>query len=211
MEGFGSRTVATLTGLSPRQIDYWDRSHFIKPSMKSPSGKGTRRLYDFVDLVQFRVAVSLKAKGISLQKMRRCLSFLKKRGAELARPRASLQFITDGETIFVLTTNQKVVLDTLRGGQLVFALSIGALLKELKEKIQTVEEKKIFSVQVGRRRFSVVLHTDLEEGGYWVECPELPGCLSQGETVEETLEMIRDAIRGHLAVMEKETLRRKTG
>ncbi|WP_414645130.1 MerR family transcriptional regulator, partial [Candidatus Deferrimicrobium sp.] len=56
MEGFGSRTVATLTGLSPRQIDYWDRSHFIKPSMKSPSGKGTRRLYDFVDLVQFRVA-----------------------------------------------------------------------------------------------------------------------------------------------------------
>jgi predicted RNase H-like HicB family nuclease len=44
-----------------------------------------------------------------------------------------------------------------------------------------------------------------------VECPELPGCLSQGDTVEETLEMIRDAIRGHLAVMEKETLRRKTG
>jgi predicted RNase H-like HicB family nuclease len=179
--------------------------------MKSPSGKGTRRLYDFVDLVQFRVAVSLKAKGISLQKMRRCLSFLKKRGAELARPLASLQFITDGETIFVLTTNQKVVLDTLRGGQLVFALSIGALLKELKEKIQAVEEKKIFSVQVGRRRFSVILHTDLEDGGYWVECPELPGCLSQGDTVEETLEMIRDAIRGHLAVTEKETLRRKTG
>jgi predicted RNase H-like HicB family nuclease len=211
MEGFGSRTVASLTGLSLRQIDYWDRTHFIKPSMKSPSGKGTRRLYDFVDLVQFRVAVSLKAKGISLRKMRRCLSFLKKRGAELTRPLASLQFITDGETIFVLTTSQKIVLDTLRGGQLVFALSIGALLKELKDKIQTAEEKKVFSVQVGRRRFSVVLHTDLEDGGYWVECPELPGCLSQGDTVEETLEMIRDAIRGHLAVTEKETLRRKTG
>lgn len=211
MEGFGTRTVSVLTGLSLRQIDYWDRTHFIKPSMKSPSGKGTRRLYDFVDLVQFRVAVSLKAKGISLQKMRRCLTFLKKKGAELTRPLASLQFITDGETIFVLTTNQKVVLDTLRGGQLVFALSIGALLKDLKEKIQTAEEKKIFSVRIGRRPFSVVLHTDLEDGGYWVECPELPGCLSQGDTVEETLEMIRDAIRGHLAVTEKGTHRRKTG
>ena len=94
---------------------------------------------------------------------------------------------------------------------MVFALSIGALLKELKEKIQTAEEKKILFVQIGRRRFSVVLHTDLEDGGYWVECPELPGCLSQGETVEETLEMIRDSIRGHLAVTGKETLRRKTG
>ncbi len=211
MEGFGSRTVASLTGLSLRQIDYWDRTHFVKPSMKSPSGKGTRRLYDFVDLVQFRVAVSLKAKGISLQKMRRCLTFLKKRGAELTRPLASLQFITDGETIFVLTSNQKVVLDTLRGGQLVFALSIGALLKELKEKIRTAEEERIFSVRIGRRSFSVVLHTELEDGGYWVECPGLPGCLSQGDTVEEALEMIRDAIRGHLAVTEKETLRRKTG
>jgi predicted RNase H-like HicB family nuclease len=211
MEGFGSRTVAALTGLSLRQIDYWDRKHFIKPSLKSPSGKGTRRLYDFVDLVQFRVAVSLKAKGISLQKMRRCLAFLKKGGAELTRPLASLQFITDGDTIFVLTTNNKIVLDTLRGGQLVFALSIGLLLKELKDKIQAAGEKKIHSVQVGRRHFSVVLHTDLEDGGYWVECPELPGCLSQGDTVEETLEMIRDAIRGHLAVTGKETLRRKTG
>jgi predicted RNase H-like HicB family nuclease len=55
----------------------------------------------------------------------------------------------------------------------------------------------------------VILHPDREEGGYWVECPELPGCLSQGETVEETLSMIRDAIKGHLAVLEKEPSRRK--
>ncbi|MDP3028604.1 MAG: type II toxin-antitoxin system HicB family antitoxin [Deltaproteobacteria bacterium] len=43
----------------------------------------------------------------------------------------------------------------------------------------------------------VIVHPDLEDGGYWVECPELPGCASQGDTVEEALEMIRDAIEGH--------------
>jgi len=32
-----------------------------------------------------------------------------------------------------------------------------------------------------------------EEGGYVVEIPELPGCLSQGETIEEALQMIKDA------------------
>ena len=33
-----------------------------------------------------------------------------------------------------------------------------------------------------------------EEGGYWVSCPSLPGCYSQGETFEETLANIKEAI-----------------
>jgi len=39
-----------------------------------------------------------------------------------------------------------------------------------------------------------------EEGGYAVRIPDLPGCLSQGDTAEEAVEMIRDAQRGWLAV-----------
>ena len=39
------------------------------------------------------------------------------------------------------------------------------------------------------------------EGGYVVRLPDLPGCVSQGDTVEEALEMIRDAQRGWLEVM----------
>lgn len=39
-----------------------------------------------------------------------------------------------------------------------------------------------------------------EEGGYVIEIPELPGCISQGETVEEALAMIEDAKRGWLEV-----------
>lgn len=46
----------------------------------------------------------------------------------------------------------------------------------------------------------MVLHPDLEDGGYWVECPELSGCSSQGDSVEEALDMIKDAIKGHLEV-----------
>ncbi len=209
MEGFGSRAVAAITGLTQRQIDYWDRTHFIKPSLSTPSGKGTRRLYNYVDLVQFRVAASLKGKGISLQKMRKCLAFLRKSGDKLTNPLATLRFITDGETIFVLTANAKVVLDTLKEGQLVFSLSLGPMLKDLAAKIKEIERKKTYAVQVAKKRYWVVLHGDLEKGGYWVECPELPGCLSQGETVEEVLEMIKDAIRGHLAVTEKKTSPRR--
>jgi len=43
------------------------------------------------------------------------------------------------------------------------------------------------------REYTVVVHPD-ETGGYWTEVPALPGCGSQGETVEEALEMTKDAI-----------------
>jgi predicted RNase H-like HicB family nuclease len=203
MEGYGSRAVAAITGLSQRQIDYWDRTHFIKPSLAMSSGKGTRRLYDFMDLVRFRVAASLREKGISLRKIRKCVKFLRQNKERLERPLSSLKFLTDGDSLFILTADRKVVMDTLRDGQLVFSIAIGPLLSDLKGRIKEVEKEKTFTVDVRNRRYSVILHHDKEEGGFWAECPELPGCLSQGETIEEALMMIRDAIRGHLAVLEK--------
>ena len=60
-----------------------------------------------------------------------------------------------------------------------------------------------YMVNVLKRSFKVILHPDLEDGGYWIECPELPGCSSQGDSVEEALDMIRDAIKGHLEVEEE--------
>ena len=42
--------------------------------------------------------------------------------------------------------------------------------------------------------FKVLLEPDEEVGGYVVTCPALPGCYSQGETVEESLVNIREAI-----------------
>lgn len=47
----------------------------------------------------------------------------------------------------------------------------------------------------------VIIH-NAEEGGYWVECPSLPGCVSQGETWEEALHNIKDAIQLYLESLE---------
>lgn len=46
---------------------------------------------------------------------------------------------------------------------------------------------------MANRSFPVVLLPQ-PEGGYFVQCPTLPGCYSQGETVEESLANIREAI-----------------
>ena len=47
------------------------------------------------------------------------------------------------------------------------------------------------------REYVVIIHPD-ETGGYWTEVPALPGCGSQGETVEQAVEMTKDAIEGLL-------------
>jgi predicted RNase H-like HicB family nuclease len=46
-----------------------------------------------------------------------------------------------------------------------------------------------------KNKFKVIFPPDREDSGYWVECPELSGCSSLGDSVEETLDMIRDAIK----------------
>jgi len=51
-------------------------------------------------------------------------------------------------------------------------------------------------------RYPVTVHKS--EYGYDVHCPLLPGCHSQGDTLEEALENIRDAIRTYLEMISEE-------
>ena len=45
------------------------------------------------------------------------------------------------------------------------------------------------------------------EDGFWVvECPSLPGCISQGSTKEEAVANIKEAIRGYVAALEEDNL-----
>jgi predicted RNase H-like HicB family nuclease len=206
---FNTKTVIRITGLTQRQIDYWDRTHFIKPSVKEASGYGTARLYSFIDLVQLKVAKMLIDKGISLQKIRKSINYLKKNFPDIEKPLAEMRFITDGETLFVLTDNKKKILDTLSKGQMVFALAIGELINELTGEVQKLDQEKKYKVSIKGKAYEVVMHPDLEEGGFWVDCPSLPGCASQGDTVEETLEMIKDAIKGHLEVEAERNKKKK--
>jgi len=52
----------------------------------------------------------------------------------------------------------------------------------------------------------VVLTPDLEAGGYTVTVPSLPGCISEGDTIDEALENIKDAIQGYIEALESDGL-----
>ena len=48
-------------------------------------------------------------------------------------------------------------------------------------------------------KLKVVVH-DAEEGGFWAEVPAIPGCATQGETFEELLQNLYEAVEGCLSV-----------
>jgi predicted RNase H-like HicB family nuclease len=50
-------------------------------------------------------------------------------------------------------------------------------------------------------KIKVVAH-EAEEGGYWAEVPAIPGCATQGETFEELLQNLYEAVEGCLSVFD---------
>ncbi len=57
-------------------------------------------------------------------------------------------------------------------------------------------------------KFRVIIREDPEDGGYVVSCPAIPGCHSQGETLEEALDNIKDAISGCIEVLNERVTQR---
>jgi predicted RNase H-like HicB family nuclease len=55
------------------------------------------------------------------------------------------------------------------------------------------------------QHYAVVIHQD-REGGFWGEVPALPGCYSEGETLDELKDNIREAIAGVLEVLREQGL-----
>jgi predicted RNase H-like HicB family nuclease len=53
--------------------------------------------------------------------------------------------------------------------------------------------------QGSKMKIQVIVH-EAEEGGYWAEVPAIPGCASQGDTLDELMQNIREAIEGCLSI-----------
>lgn len=200
---FNVKTITKITSVTARQLQYWDETGLLKPSVAQAEGRGTRKLYSFVDVVQVKTAKTLRDQGVSLQKIRTCIAFLRKHALEIEHPLSELRFLTDGKTIFILTTDKKKIMDTLSAGQFVMSIAIGELAIEARAQVEKLTQRRQTTVVVDDFEYQVVIEPDKEAGGYVVFCPAIKGCVSQGDTIEEALEMIKDAIAACLEVLEE--------
>src|ERR671914_204764 len=99
MEGFTAEQASRFTGCTSHQLRYWDRIDLVKPSVQATGGRpGVRRLYDFRDLVVLRVIRSLLEGGMSLQRVRRAIHYLRRKAGleeHLSNVKLVTQFLYD--------------------------------------------------------------------------------------------------------------------
>ena len=50
-------------------------------------------------------------------------------------------------------------------------------------------------------QYTIILHPDAERGGYTVTVPALPGCITEGDTVEEAITMAKEAIQLYIETL----------
>jgi predicted RNase H-like HicB family nuclease len=62
-----------------------------------------------------------------------------------------------------------------------------------------VSSQRIFFETEVEMKIKVVVH-EAEEGGFWAEVPAIPGCATQGESMEELLRNLHEAIEGCLSI-----------
>lgn len=226
---FGRNVVIAVTKVSRMQLDHWAQSGIVRPSVKSSSGKGSRREYSFEDLVQLKVAKTLRAQGIGLPKIRTILKFLRKgflkkgassalkaaaclNGAETSgammasvgtllsacflggsQALAGLRYLTNGIDTFVMTRDPHEALNALKK-EFVFSLSLEDIVDGLKKDLGQLIDPKEYRVKVNDREFTILLTPDLEDGGFTVQCKEIPAAISQGDNEQEAIDNIIDAL-----------------
>jgi DNA-binding transcriptional MerR regulator len=109
---FTSQEVITLTGITPRQLQWWDERGVVKPERE-----GHRRLYSLNQLTEVAVICELRRKGFSLQGMRKVLRFLDRelgKGlAEIFSQNSEYHLLTDGTHLY-LETSAKQIVDILK-------------------------------------------------------------------------------------------------
>jgi len=112
---FTSNDVMALTGITARQLQWWDERRIV-----TARHQGHRRLYDYEQLVTVAVICQLRRRGFSLQRVRKVIRFLQQEfGTDLAttvRAASEYHLLTDGTHLY-LRTSARAVIDLLKNSQ----------------------------------------------------------------------------------------------
>jgi DNA-binding transcriptional MerR regulator len=146
---YSSREVASLTGLSARQLQIWDASGLISsaiPSHRTEAGGYTERRYTPIDLFELLVLADLRHRGFSVQQLHQLVRILKERFNlrlfDATGGGGSVQLLTDGEEIYARTTSGQFFTLLRSPGQPLLAIGNEGLLKELSGKVRKVKRRR---------------------------------------------------------------------
>ncbi|MFM5967988.1 MAG: MerR family transcriptional regulator, partial [Micrococcales bacterium] len=98
--GYRGTSAAAAAGITYRQLDYWDRTGLVQPSVRPAGGSGSQRLYAFRDILVLKLVKRLLDTGVSLQQIRIAVEQLRAAGInDLGR----ITLMSDGARVYLCT------------------------------------------------------------------------------------------------------------
>ena len=131
---FTSREVIDYTGITARQLQWWDERRVVVPARE-----GHRRVYSMEDLAEIAVICELRRKGFSLQRVRKVMRFLQrefgKRLAQTVSGASEYHLLTDGRTLYLETSPRQIV-DILKNAcQPVLAICLSDAVRQVRAEV----------------------------------------------------------------------------
>jgi len=142
-QAYTYRDAMAITGVSLRQIQYWELLGLVSPSVQPAEGRGTRRLYSFRDLVALKLVKSFRDAGLPLQRIRKAVVQLRT-GKYQNTDLGAYHLVTDGCTVDLVDYgNGTKIIDLLAGGQVLLCVTL--------EDIRAALERRLARARHGRR------------------------------------------------------------
>jgi len=147
-QSYSAREVAALTGLSARQLQWWDARRLLSAtvaSRRTQAGGFTERRYSPMDLYELLALANLRHRGFSVQKIRTLLELLRKRfGVRLfdaLGEGGKVTLLTDGREIYARASSGELVNLLRTPGQPLLVIGSGTELKALSARVKRRRKK----------------------------------------------------------------------
>lgn len=132
---FTSAQVVKLTGITPRQLQWWDERGIVVPERQ-----GHRRIYAWDELMTVAVICQLRRRGFSLQRVRKLIRFLQQEfGTSLAATvgaASEYHLLTDGTHLYLRTSARQVVDLIKNSRQPMFDICLSDEVRRVRAEIQ---------------------------------------------------------------------------
>jgi uncharacterized protein (DUF433 family) len=152
---FTADHVARLTGLSARQLRYWDDTAFFSPTLLDDhSGRAFGRIYSFRDVVGLRtIAILRRHHSIPLQELRRVGEWLLR---EHETPWSSLRLALMGRTVIFFDPGSGAAIEPGPQGQTILAIALEPIANEMRDAAAKLQERGSDQIgQLSRNRYVV--------------------------------------------------------
>jgi len=138
-QGYTSNEVMGLTGITARQLQWWDERGVVRPARQ-----GRNRFYSMADLAEVTVICELRDKGFSLQRIRKIMRFLQRefgrRLVETVSGASEYHLLTDGTKIYLENSAHEII-DILKSArQPIFTVCLTDAVKRIQADVRQMKK-----------------------------------------------------------------------